>query len=106
MAIAFALAACGPEQPSLEEAIIGEWVNAHGGTIHFYDGGSGFIPGDENLTPPVPPVNFTYRVEGQTHISINIAGQDAVIVEIKLEGDRMTWIDATNNLEFAYRRVG
>ena len=100
-----ALVACGPEQPSLEEAIVGEWINAGGGAIHFYAGGSGFILGDESLNPPIPSLNFTHHLQDETHISINMAGQDPVIVEIKLEGDEMTWIDRANNLEFVYTRA-
>jgi hypothetical protein len=103
--IVLGLAACGPDQPSPEEAIVGEWTNPLGGVIHFYAGGSGFIPGDESLNPPIPSLNFTHHLQDETHISINMAGQDPVIIEIKLEGDEMTWIDRANNLEFVYTRA-
>jgi hypothetical protein len=99
------LAACAPDQPSPEKAIVGEWVNSQGGVIYFYADKTGFIPGDEGQTPPVPSVKFSYYFQDETHLGIKIDGQNPVVVEIKFEGDKMTWLNRANNVEYVYTKM-
>ena len=83
------LAACAPDQPSPENAIVGEWVNSQGGVIYFYGDKTGFIPGDEGQTPPIPSVRFSYYFQDETHLGITMDGQNPVVIEIKLKGFRI-----------------
>lgn len=102
---AFGLAACAPDQPSPEQAIVGEWVNSQGGVIYFYADKTGFIPGDEGHTPPIPSVKFSYYFQDETHLGIEMDGQSPLVIEIKLEGDKMTWYDQASETEFEYMRA-
>jgi len=99
------LAACAPDQPSPEEAIVGQWVNSQGGVIYFYADKTGFIPGDEGQTPPIPSVKFSYDFQDETHLDIEMDGQNPVVIEIKLEGDKMTWFNRANNAEYVYTKM-
>lgn len=99
------LAACAPDQPSPEEGIVGQWVNSQGGVIYFYADKTGFIPGDEGQTPPIPSVKFSYYFQDETHLGIEMDGQDPVVIEIKLEGDKMTWLNRANNAEYVYTKM-
>jgi hypothetical protein len=105
LATALGLAACAPEQPPPEKAIVGQWVNSEGGVIYFYPDKTGFIPGDEGQTPPIPSLGFSYFFQDETHLGIEIDGQSPLVVEIKLKGDRMTWLNQANNVEFTYKRM-
>lgn len=99
------LAACAPDQPSPEKAIVGQWVNSQGGVIYFYADKTGFIPGDEGQTPPIPSVKFSYYFQDETHLGIKMDGQNPVVVEIKLEGDKMTWLNRANDVEYVYTKM-
>jgi hypothetical protein len=99
------LAACAPAQPSPEKAIVGEWVNSQGGVIYFYTDKTGFIPGDEGQTPPIPSVKFSYDFQDETHLVIKMDEQNPVIIEIKLEGDKMTWFNRDHNVEYVYTKM-
>jgi hypothetical protein len=105
LATAFGLAACAPEQPFPEKAIVGQWVNPEGGVIYFYPDKTGFIPGDEGKTPPIPSLTFSYFFQDETHLGIEMDGQSPLVVEIKLKGDKMTWLDRANNVEYVYTRM-
>ncbi len=89
------MGACAPMQTAtpapVEDAIIGKWVNAQGGTIHFYADGTGFIPGFKETTEPIPDTPFTYFLQNDTHLGIVMEGQPTIIMEIELAGDKMTW---------------
>ena len=102
---AFGLAACAPDQPPPEKAIVGQWVNSQGGVIYFYADKTGFIPGDEGQTLPIPSVKFSYYFQDETHLGIKMDGQSPLVIEIKLEGDKMTWYDHATETEFKYMRA-
>jgi hypothetical protein len=99
------LAACAPDQPPPEQAIVGQWVNSQGGVIYFYADKTGFIPGDEGQTPPIPSVEFSYYFQGESHLGIKMDGQNPVVIEIKLEGDKMTWLNRASNVEYVYTKM-
>jgi hypothetical protein len=109
--LVFGVAACAagptptPTPPSLEKAIVGQWVNAQGGVIHFYADNTGFIPGLKGAAEEIPDSRFTYYFPDKTHLGIVPEGQSAIVVEIKIESDKMTWRGQTSNTEFVYRRA-
>jgi hypothetical protein len=105
LTISLGLAACAPDEPSPEKAIVGQWVNSRGGTIYFYADKSGFIPGHEGQTPAIPSVDFTYYLTDETHLGIKMHGQDPVVVQIKIEGNRMTWRAPSGGSEYVYTRA-
>jgi hypothetical protein len=94
-----------PVPPPIEKAIVGQWVNAQGGVIHFYADNTGFIPGLAEAVEPIPDSRFTYYFQDKTHLGIVLEGQSAVIMEIKIEDDKMIWRGRTNNAEFVYQRA-
>ena len=94
-----------PTSQPIEKAIVGQWVNVQGGVIHFYADRTGFIPGLAEAVEPIPDSKFTYYLQDQTHVGIVLEGQSAVVMEIKIEGDKMTWRSRTNNAEFVYTRA-
>lgn len=85
-----------------QNAIVGKWVNAKGYSISFYANGTGFVPGVDGQ---IPSTNFTYSFTDPTHIMMNMAGQLSTIVEIRIDGDQMTWSIPTNNVTFVYTRA-
>jgi len=99
------LAACAPPEAASEQAIVGQWTNPKGGVIHFYADKTGFIPGDTGQTPAIPAVRFTFYFQDATHLAIMMDGQSPLIVEIKLEGDTMTWFTPENGAQFVYNRA-
>jgi hypothetical protein len=107
----FGVAACvsaptpTPVPLPIEKAIVGQWINDQGGKIHFYADNTGFIPGIEAEIEPIPDSRFTYYFRDKTHLGIVLEGQSAIVVEIKIEGDKMTWRSQINNAEFVYKRV-
>ncbi len=105
----FSVAGCAsfptPTPQPIEKAIVGQWRNAQGGTIHFYADNTGFIPGFAGAIEPIPDSKFTYYFQDKTHLGIVLEGQSAVVMEIKIEGDKMTWRSRTSNTEFVYRRA-
>ena len=99
------IAACAPARISPEKAIVGKWVNAQGGEVYFYEDKTGFIPGLAGAAEQIPDVRFTYYFQDKTHLAIVVEGQPAIIVEIKLEGDKLTWITQSGSNEYVYTRV-
>jgi len=101
------LAACvssTPTPPPIEKAIVGAWVNAEGGMIHFYADHTGFIPGLKGGVEPIPDTRFTYYLQDETHLGIVMEGQPATVMEVRLEGDKMTWRGLAGK-EYLYHRV-
>ncbi len=94
--------ACAPPKLPPEKAIVGKWVNLQGGEINFYADGTGLFPGIEEQ---IPSYQFNYSFEDETHVAISIPGVIDAIVEIKIEGDKMTWHDRASETEFVYMRV-
>ncbi len=100
LTIAFTLlAACAPAKKSLQDEILGTWVNDQGYSIQFKDGGSGFIPG---VPGKIPDSLFTYVVTDDSHIHIDLQGQ-IQIIGIKISGDQLIWQDDLG--EVTYKRV-
>ena len=103
--ITLGLAACVPAKVPPEKAIVGKWMNAQGGTIQFNADKTGLIPGLEEGVEPIPDTPFTYYLQDETHLGIVMAGQSPVVMEIKIEGDKMTWRGQADNTEYVYRRA-
>lgn len=97
--------ACAPAETSPEKAIVGNWVNAQGGEIYFYADNTGFIPGLAESAESIPDYKFTYSFQDKTHLRITLEGQPAVVVEIKIEGDKLTWGSQHGNPEYVYTRA-
>ncbi len=85
-----------------QEAIVGKWVNTKGYSISFYANGTGFVPG---IDGQIPSTNFSYSFTDETHILMNMAGQLSTVVEIKIDGDQMTWLSQASNVAFIYTRA-
>ncbi len=107
----FGVAACAsvptptPTPPPIERAIVGQWVNAQGGTIYFYADNTGFIPGLTGAAEQIPDSKFTYYFQDKTHLGIALEGQASVVMEIKIEGDKMTWRGQSGSKEYVYQRA-
>lgn len=97
------MAACA-SQPSVppRQAIVGKWVNAKGYSISFYANGTGFVPG---VDEQIPATNFDYAFTDERHIQLTMTGQTPIVVEIKIDGDQMTWSNQTGNVAFVYTRA-
>src|SRR5262249_52662703 len=92
-------------RPALATTIVGKWVNSQGGVMTFNADGTGFIPGLEGQTPPIPATTFTYSVPDATHLRLLVNGQP-IIIEVKIEGDQLTWVvDPSHNLQNIYTRA-
>ena len=102
--IALSLAGC-VQPPSSAQAIVGEWRNAGGGVIIFRGDGSGYMPGDETQTPAIPDMAFRYEVLGPNNLRITPVGGDPLVIEIEIQGDRLTWRGRGASGEFVYGRV-
>ncbi|MCX6030733.1 MAG: hypothetical protein NT169_15735 [Chloroflexi bacterium] len=109
--LTFAVAACAsfptptPTPQPIEKAIVGKWVNPQGGEVNFYADNTGFIPGLKGEPEDIPDSKFTYYFQDKTHLGIALEGQTSVVMEIKIEGDKMTWRSRTSNTEFVYTRA-
>jgi hypothetical protein len=103
--ITLGLAACVPAEVSPEKAIVGKWMNAQGGTIQFNADKTGLIPGLEEGVEPIPDTPFTYYLQDDTQLEIVMAGQAPVVVEIKIDGDKLTWRGQADSTEYVYRRA-
>jgi hypothetical protein len=102
--IALTLGACvGP--PSTRQGIVGEWRNAGGGVIVFRGDGSGLMPGDTTQSPAIPEMAFRYEVLGPGNLRITPTGGESLVIEIELQGDRLTWHGRSASGDFAYDRV-
>ena len=72
------------------------WFNANG---------TGFIPGLEDQTPPIPSTTFTYSVVDATHLKLIVNGRP-IVIEVKVEGDQLTWdVDPAHNVQNIYTRA-
>jgi hypothetical protein len=91
-----------------EEAIVGQWLNAQGGAIHFYADGTGLIPAVHGEVEDLPPVAFKYLFNDDTHIRIDMGEQGGeqrvIVVEIELDGDKMTWRNPATGVDYVYMR--
>ena len=92
-----------------EEAIVGQWVNDQGGAIYFYADGTGLIPAVKGPAEDIPAVAFNYLFNDDNHVRIDMGEQGGeqrvIVVEIKLDGDKMTWRNPASNIEYTYNRV-
>lgn len=98
--------ACAPSPGNgnaLRKAIVGKWVNQQNFTIDFYEDGTGFVPGTDGEVP-VPATDFTYVVTDDSHIRLTMGDLNGAIIEIKIEGDQMTWTGKDTGLSFVYTR--
>jgi hypothetical protein len=104
----FVMTACGSvtasplQSASPQQSIVGNWANVQGGMITFYANGTGFVPG---IKDSIADSRFTYAFPDKTHMQISMAGQTAISVEIKIEGDTMTWRAPNNGTTFVYKRT-
>jgi hypothetical protein len=89
-----------PQPVTLEQGIVGKWVNAKGGEVNFDAHGGGMIPAG----PDVLTTTFTYLVRDESHILMNMNGQ-TLTVTIGLAGDKMTWFTADPNTKYEYTRA-
>jgi hypothetical protein len=96
------MVACVPTKVAPEKAIVGKWVNLQGGEMNFYGDGTGLFPGIEGQ---IPEYQFNYFFKDETHVAINIPGVIEVVVEVKIDGDEMTWYDRSSETEFVYMRA-
>lgn len=85
----------------VREAIIGKWVNDGGGAIEFRADGTGVIP----AVGDIPAYSFNYTFRDESHIELNMVGLTGSIVEIRITGDQMTWINQAENVQFVYTRA-
>jgi len=92
---------CVSPEPPPQKAIVGKWVNLQGGEVNFYPDGSGLLPGIEGQ---IPTYQFTYSFQDETHVTISIPGVMELVVEVNIEGDKMTWYDRASETEFVYIR--
>jgi len=97
------LSACSSSQLQPQQAILGQWMNEQGGELYFYEDGTGFIPGNSGAIN-IPDVKFTYLFPDNTHLSLEMAGQQALTLVISIEGDKMTWRGVASGKEFVYTR--
>src|SRR5262245_9635795 len=89
-------------RPPLATNIVGKWVNSQGGVMSFNADGTGFIPGLEDQTPPIPSTTFTYSVVDATHLKLMVNGRP-IVIEVKVEGDQLTWdVDPAHNVQNIY----
>jgi len=99
-----AMTACASQtKDSLQQAIVGKWINAQNYSIEFYADGTGFVPAVEGDIP-IPATNFSYSVTDGTHVNITMGEIKGMSVEIKIEGNQMTWQDQNAGLSFVYTK--
>jgi hypothetical protein len=102
------MTACVPLKVPPEEAIVGQWVNDEGGTIYFYEDGTGFIPEVHGEAEDIPALAFEYSFDDDTHVKIDMGEQEGeqriIVIEIKLVGSKMTWRNPATGTEYVYER--
>jgi hypothetical protein len=86
--------ACSPD--SLQNKMIGSWVNSSGYTIEFRTNGDGFIPGVAGV---LADTSFKYSIVDESHVSITMNGQQYTI-EIQVDNDKLTWKDTMGAEEY------
>ena len=94
----FILFGCSTNKPNLGETIIGTWVDQSSYEIQFFKDGKGFIPG---VPGKIPDTSFEYSTLDENHITFNLE-QSKITVEIRVEGDTLTWKDEIG--EVVYHR--
>ena len=100
--LAISIAACSSEPPPIpQKEIVGKWVNSSGGWIEFYANGTGFVPG---VKGEIADASFNYSFTDNMHMLITIRGQLSTVVEIRVQGDKMTWMSQPNSVTFEYTR--
>jgi hypothetical protein len=87
------------------KTIVGHWVYDQGGAIDFCADGTGYIPAFEE--GGVPAHTFTYTLSDETHLAFKLNGMpdeftNALVVGIKIEGDKLTWKNLTTGAETVY----
>ena len=100
--LVFWMSACGATPVAPQQAIVGNWANAQGGVIKFYANHTGFVPG---IAGSIADTTFTYTVPDSTHMQLSMSGQPTISMEIKIEGDTMTWHAPRNDTAFVYKRI-
>src|SRR5258705_5663799 len=101
LGLILSITACAPTLTP-QQAIVGKWVNAKGYSIEFYADGTGFIPG---IDGQIPPYKFSYSFKDPTHLELDLAGQPGTAIQIKLDGDQMTWLSQNGDAAFVYQRA-
>lgn len=104
LALILMMTACSSgSSDELRKAIVGKWINEQNYSIEFYDNGTGFIPGVEGEVP-IPATDFSYVVTDAGHIQISMGELTDALIEIRIEGDQMTWFNKDTNTAFVYTR--
>jgi len=93
------LASCSNGKQSLEDEIVGKWIDSSGFTIEFYEGGTGFI---EGVPGKIPDSSFSYITLNETTVQINFQGV-TYDIDILIDGDQLTWKDELG--EVVYTRA-
>lgn len=104
LALILMLTACATvSSEDLRREIVGTWRNAQDYTIEFYADGTGFIPGVDGELP-IPATDFTYVITDSGHIRISMGEIPDAAIEIRIEGDQMTWFNRESDTTFVYMR--
>jgi hypothetical protein len=104
LALLVMLAACSTVSvDDLRREIVGTWRNVQDYTIEFYADGTGFIPGVGGELP-IPATDFTYAISDSGHIRISMGDISDATIEIRIEGDQMTWFNRETDTTFVYMR--
>lgn len=90
---------CTSKKSSLDQSIIGTWVDSSGYKIQFFSGGKGFIPG---VPGKIPDSDFVYSIIDEQHINVELQGIK-VTIEIQINDNTLTWKDSLG--EVTYNRV-
>jgi hypothetical protein len=91
------LAACSSVEKSLQDEIVGKWVDSSGYTIEFYEGGTGFI---EGVADQIPDSVFVYKILDESTIQIDFQG-GSYKIGILINNDKMIWKDDLGEVEYA-----
>ena len=98
------MTACASQtRESLQQALVGKWINAQNYSIEFYADGTGFVPAVEGDVP-IPPTTFSYSVTDGNHVFITMGELKGMNIEVKIEGDQMTWQDQNAGVAFVYTK--
>ena len=101
--ILLGVTACAHVQVRLEEAIVGQRVNAQGGTIQFMlTSPASFLALKSRKTIPDTP--FTYYLQDETHLESLQRGSLPLLWRSS-SSDTMMWLNRANNIEYVYTRA-